>query len=502
MNRQLALLFTATGIGFLMQTMDITAMNVALTAIEKEFDSTLVTIEWVISGYLLAFAVFLVTGGRLADMFGRRKLFLISLFIFAASSLLGGLAQSDLWLIAARVMQGIGAAIMWPCVIGIINVAVPEDKKGLSVGILFGIAGLGQSIGPINGGAFTEFLSWRWVLLINIPFSILAALITFFYLKIEEHEETDETIDYPGITVLSLGLFILMFAFNQSTSWGLESPMTISLLLLAAILIWGFTRIENKAACALIPPDLMRLRDLIVPCIVIALITPAGFTSLLYLPQYMEQFLGYSSLESGLALVPAMVVWTLSAPIGGKFYNRFGPRVIIFIAASSISVSTLLFSFTNAHSGYISFVPGLLALGLGLGVGLSSLTTAGVSAVDKSRSSLAGALVHMFQLGIGALGLVIATTIFTYISKSGLGSTLNRYGAELDKEHLGMLLSGTKFKSEFIAKFSPETGSNIASAIQESYISGMRGAMLFVSIIAFAGALITLFYIRRRPPVH
>ena len=502
MNRQLLLLFAATGIGFLMQTMDITAMNVALSAIETEFDSTLTTIEWVISGYLLAFSVFLVTGGRLADMFGRKKLFLISLLIFAASSLSGGLAQSDLWLIVSRIFQGIGAAIMWPCVIGMINYAVPEDKKGLSVGILFGIAGLGQSIGPINGGAFAEFLSWRWILLINIPFSILAAFITLFYLKIEDPKETDETLDYPGITILSLGLFLLMFTFNQSDSWGLYSPLTISLLILSAILIWAFLRVEKKASSALIPPDLMRLRGLMVPCIIIAFITPGGFTALLYLPQYMEQYLGFSSFEAGLALVPAMVTWTLSAPVGGKFYNRFGPKIIILIASLSMGVSTLLFSFTDAHSDYIWFVPGILLLGFGLGIGLSSLTTAGVSAVDKSRSSLAGAIVHMFQIGIGGLGLVLATSIYTYISRSKLSSSLSHFGTELDHNQLSMLLSGTNFKLQFIEKFSPQTGSKIASAIQESFISGMQGAMLFVSLISFAGALITLAYIRRIPPTN
>jgi len=332
MNRQLVFLFTAMGLGVLMQTMDITAMNVALSSIEKEFGSTLSTIEWVISGYLLAYSVFLVTGGRLADIFGRRKLFYISLAVFSFFSFLGGIAQSEWWLITARIFQGIGAAIMWPSIIGIINASIPSEKRGLSYGLILGIGGLGQSIGPIIGGAFSELLSWRWILLLNVPLCLVAASITFYTLKIKDIKTVGEKIDYAGIATLSFGLIILMYTLNQAESWGLVSPYTITLIVISMVLFWIFLQVEKKVPSALIPTDVMQNKEFVILCIVVALFTPAGFAALLYLPRYMQQFLDFSTFMSGLGLVPAMVLWALSAPASGMLYNRFGPRILVFTA--------------------------------------------------------------------------------------------------------------------------------------------------------------------------
>ncbi|MEQ9618551.1 MAG: MFS transporter [Deltaproteobacteria bacterium] len=498
MSRHLIIVFTAMGIGVLLLAMDISAMNVALPVIEKQFDSHLSKIEWVINGYLLAFSMFIVTGGRLADIFGRKKLFYISILIFSGASLLGGLAQSDTWLICARVVQGFGAAILWPSIIGIINASVSDDRRGLAFGLILGSAGLGQSIGPITGGAFTEFLSWRWILLLNVPLGILTAAITFFSVRIKDVKTHGEKIDYEGIATLSLGLVLLMYALNQSASWGWSSLYTLGLLVLSLILIITFLSIEKRVPSALVPPDLMQNRGFMIPCFVISMISPAFFAALLYLPQYMEQFLGFSSLKAGIGMVPAMLVWAFVSPFAGKLYNVFGPKFIVSAAAVLIALGAFLFSLLTPESGYTSLLPGQVILGIGLGIGFSSITTAAIGAVNQSRSSLAGGLIYMFQIGGGALGLAVSTAIFTDISKRSLASTIGHAGITLngaERNTVENFLSGLESKSRLVEQFSPAVGEKIVSIVHDSYILGLHDAMLFVSLISIAGAVLSLIYI-------
>lgn len=502
MNRHLVIIFIAMGIGVLLLAMDISAMNVAVSGIERHFHSDLSTIQWVINGYLLAFSMFIVTGGRLADIFGRRRLFFIALFIFSSASLLGGLAQSDTWLISARVVQGLGAAILWPCIIGITNASVSDKNRGIAIGLILGSAGLGQSIGPITGGAFTELLSWRWILLFNVPLGLLSAGLTYYSVKIKDTKIPDEKIDYAGIATLSIALVSLMYALNQSTAWGWSSPYTITLITLSAVLILSFLAIEKRVSSALVPPDLMNNSAFMIPCFIIALLSPAFFAVLLYLPQFMQKFLGYDSLKSGIGLVPSMIVWALVSPFAGKLYNHFGPRILSCTAGVLIGLAAFLFSTLHVDSGYTSLLPGQIILGIGLGVGFSTLTTAAIGSVNEARSSLAGGLVYMFQIGGGALGLAVSTTIFSADAKRNIGSLLDIAGisvTEGQRTAMYNYLSGFGSRNELLKEYSPQVGDKIISIIHDSYLSGLHDAMLFVSAIALAGGVISYFFIHSSP---
>src|SRR5262245_12356369 len=208
------------GLAVLILANDFTALNVALPAIEKAFDTNVSTVQWVINAYALVFGVLIVTGGRLADMFGRRRVFFIGTTIFMAFSLLGGLAQNEYWLIAARAAMGVGGALMWPAILGMTFAALPKEKAGLAGGLILGAAGIGQSIGPILGGLLTQYLSWRWTLFINIPIGLIAMFVTWRKVHQPRVDTGEERIDYAGIATLSIGLFSLLFALDQATGWG------------------------------------------------------------------------------------------------------------------------------------------------------------------------------------------------------------------------------------------------------------------------------------------
>src|SRR5262245_9407160 len=218
------------GIAVVVIANDFSAINVALPTMEEDFDTNINTIQWVVNAYALTFGVMIVTGGRLADMFGRRRAFFLGTAIFASMSALGGAAQSEAWLIAARVAMGIGGALMWPAILGMTFAILPAEKAGLAGGIILGAAGLGNPMGPLIVGVLTDSLSWRWIFFLNVPIAIFAVIVTYLLVKVEEPDAGDQRIDYPGITALSVGLVALLVALDQVDDWGWGDPRVIFLL--------------------------------------------------------------------------------------------------------------------------------------------------------------------------------------------------------------------------------------------------------------------------------
>jgi len=393
---------------------DFTAVNVALPTMEADFDTNINTIQWVINAYALTFGVMIVTGGRLADMFGRRNAFFVGAAIFASMSALGGAAQTETWLIAARVLMGIGGALMWPAILGMTYELLPEEKAGLAGGIIIGAAGLGNAVGPLLGGFLTDELSWRWIFFLNVPIALFAVAVTYLLVHVKEPESGERRIDYPGIATLSVGIVSLLVALDQVDDWGWGDPKTIGLLALALVLIASFARLERRAgAHALVPREVMRNESFTASCIAILFMAGTFFAALLYLPQFMEKQLGYSALESGLGMLPFLAVFALASFAAGPLYNRLGAKPLAVVGAALIALGPLLLSFVDEGSGYGALVPGMIVLGIGAGSFIPTATTAGVTSVDDSQTSLAGGIIYMFQIAGGSIGLGLTTTVFS-----------------------------------------------------------------------------------------
>jgi EmrB/QacA subfamily drug resistance transporter len=393
---------------------DFTAVNVALPTMEGDFDTNINTIQWVINAYALTFGVMIVTGGRLADMFGRRQAFFLGSAIFASMSALGGVAPTESWLIAARILMGIGGALMWPAILGMTYEILPEEKAGLAGGIIIGAAGLGNAVGPLLGGVLTQELSWRWIFFLNVPIAIFAVAVTYLLVHVKEPEASEHRIDYAGITTLSIGLVSLLIGLDQIADWGLGDPRVIAMLILAAAMIAAFLPIERRAgAHALVPREVMRNESFTASCFAVLFMAATFFAALLYLPQFMEKQLGYSALESGLGMLPFLAVFALSSFAAGPLYDRVGPKRLAVVGAALIALGPLLFSFVDEGSGYGALIPGMVVLGIGAGSFIPTATTAGVTSVDESQTSLAGGIVYMFQIAGGSIGLGLTTTVFS-----------------------------------------------------------------------------------------
>ncbi len=472
---------------------DITALSVALPEIENDFDSDVSTVQWVINAYALVFGVLIVTGGRLADMFGRRRLFFIGAGIFAVFSLLAGVAQDVWWLIGCRALMGIGGAIMWPAVLGMTYDALPADKAGLAGGLIIGVAGFGNAAGPLLGGFLTDALSWRWVLFLNLPIAAIACFATWRAIPPGTPTGRDR-IDYPGIATLTVGLVALLIALDQVTDWGWTDPRILGLFAVCVLMLLAFGLVERRAGTwALIPRDVIGNPGFRAACIATLMMSAVFFAALLFLPQFFQKILGDSPLEAGAGLLPMMAVFAVTSFVAGGLYNRLGPKLIVSAGATCLTLGAFLISLIERDSGYGALVPGMVVLGIGVGLFYSSITTAAVTALDPSRSSLAGGIVYMFQVAGGSIGLGLTTTVFVTASEDSLQRNLA--GGRLDDKEIDTLhgaLAGTESSAEILARFPRAVADRILELIREAFAAGMQWAFRLVAALALVGLLVSV----------
>jgi EmrB/QacA subfamily drug resistance transporter len=366
--------------------------------------------------------VLIVTGGRLADLFGRRRAFFIGTAIFATFSALGGAAQTEAELIAMRVLMGIGGALMWPAILGMTYAALPEDRAGLAGGFILGAAGIGNAAGPLIGGALTDLLSWRWIFFLNVPVSAFAVFVTMREIKADHPEVEDTRMDYGGILSISVGLVALLLAFDQVIDWGWGDSRIIALLALFVILISSFVFVERRAGDhALVPPDVISNRDFAYTCAAILLMSAVFFASMLYLPQLMINVLGYSPIGAGAGMLPMMATFAAVSFVAGHLYERFGSKPLLILGSGCIAIGPALIALLADRETFGALIPGMAILGLGIGLFYPTATTVGVTSCDESRRSLAGAIIYMFQIAGGSVGLGLTTTVFIGASDRATG---------------------------------------------------------------------------------
>lgn len=402
----------AMAVGVFIIANDFTALSVAIPAIEKDLSVDLSTAQWVINGYALVFGVLIVTGGRLADMFGRKRVFFIGAAIFAAFSFLGGLAPNVWVLLAARFLMGVGGAMMWPAILGMTYGLLPDSKKGLAGGIILGAAGFGNAVGPLLGGTLTDLASWRWIFFLNVPIAAFGVLVTWMVIPKEKTPEGERQIDYGGIAVLSAGLIALLLALDEGTALGWLDVRIIGLFVVAVLALTGFVLVERRAGShALVPSDVLENRQFAAAALAVLLMSALFFAALLYLPQFMMKRLDFSAIQAGAGLLPMMGVFAITSFIAGPLYNRLGPKIVVTTGAVALTIGMFLLSSIAENSDYTVLIPGMAVLGVGVGLFYSSITTAAITALDKSRSSLAGAIVYMSQIAGGSIGLGLNTAI-------------------------------------------------------------------------------------------
>lgn len=397
-----------------MVVLDFSIVNVALPSIQRDLGFSPQSLQWIISAYALTFGGFLLLGGRVGDIFGRRRLFMAGLVIFSTASLLGGLAQSALWLVCARAIQGLGAALVAPAVLSLITTSFAEGRERNNVfGVVGAVASAGFTAGTVLGGILTAGPGWRWVLFVNVPIGALVIALTPVLLHESSTQVSERHLDVAGAIAVTGGLVALIYAIVQGNNAGWLSIQTIGMLLVALILLAIFVGIERRSPVPLVPFRIFRLRTL-TGANLVGLLAPGAFGAMLFvLTLYWQDVRGYSALQTGLAFLPLALALIVTTNVSTRLITRFGVKSMLIAGLAIVLAGLLLLSRIGSAGDYLSTIlPGLLLLAIGMGPVFPGMVIAATAGVSDSEQGLASGLINTSQqVGAGLALAIIAATI-------------------------------------------------------------------------------------------
>jgi EmrB/QacA subfamily drug resistance transporter len=399
-----------------MVILDVSVVNVALPSIRNGLHFTEANLQWVVNAYTVTFAGFLLLGGRAADVLGRRRVFVFGLLLFALASLAGGVAQSQGMLIAARAAQGLGGAVIAPASLSILTTTFAEGAaRNRAVGIWGAMGGAGGAAGVLLGGVITDLLTWRWILFINVPIGIGAALLTQRFILEGRNPGRARNFDLLGAITATLGLSVLVLAIVRTGTIGWGSAQTLGLLAAGLALVAAFVAIEGRfAAAPLMPLRIYASRTLSAANVVIFLVGAAVFAMWFFLSLYLQQVLGYSPLKAGFSFLPMTLCIIAGSALASRVVTAAGPKAILVVGMAFQAAGLLWFTDITAGGGYLSevLVPSLL-VAIGIGLAFVPATIAAVAGVDQRDAGLASGLVNTSRLVGGALGLAVLAALAT-----------------------------------------------------------------------------------------
>jgi EmrB/QacA subfamily drug resistance transporter len=392
--------------------LDASIVNVALPSIGSDLQFSQDDLSWVVNGYTLFFGGFLLLGGRMADLIGRRRLFVAGLILFALASLAGGLATSPGTLIAARAVQGLGAALLSPAALSLVTVIFSEGaERNKALGVWGAVAGSGGAAGVLLGGILTEYAGWEWVLFVNVPIGIAAAIAASRLLP-ESRNEGSRHFDIAGAVSVTAGLSLLVFTIVDANNAGWTSVQTLGLAAVGLALIGAFIAVELRSKAPLVPFGIFRKRTITGTNVVALLVAMALFSMFFFISLYMQQVLGYSAIKSGLSYLPLTAGIIISAGIASSLVTKFGFKPILTTGLVLTAIGLVWFSQVDVGGSYVGDIlfPSLVAA-VGLGFAFVPMTIAAVSGVEAHEAGLASGLINTSQQVGGALGLAILASI-------------------------------------------------------------------------------------------
>jgi EmrB/QacA subfamily drug resistance transporter len=407
-----------------MVILDATIVNVALPSIQHDLGFSQGSLQWVINSYTLVFGGFLLLGGRAGDLIGRKRLFLAGVALFTFASLLDGLSTSSGMLIAARALQGLGAALVSPAALSIITTTFADGTaRTKALGVWGAIAGGGGAVGLLLGGILTDQLSWQWIFFVNIPIGIAAFLLSARYVPESRAEKRPSGFDLAGAVSVTAGLIVLVYTLVKAPDYGWGSASTIGLAALAVALLAGFFVIERRSSAPLVRLGIFRIRSLATANVVMLLVVSGMFAMFFFASIYVQEILGYSPLKAGLAFLPVTVGIIIGAGASQQLLPRLGVRATAVGGMTLAALGLAFISQVPTHGTYAGdLLPGLLAIALGMGLTFVPLTLIATTNIDGNDAGLASGLFNTSQQVGGALGLAILSTLAADRTSNALGS--------------------------------------------------------------------------------
>jgi EmrB/QacA subfamily drug resistance transporter len=452
----------AVAFGLFMIMLDNTVVNVALPSIERDLHMSISGLEWVVTGYALVFAALLITGGKLADMFGRRRIFIVGLVIFTLASLACGLAPNAGFLIGARAVQGIGAALMSPATLSIITATFPPRQRGQAIGIWAGVSALALAIGPLVGGLIVDHISWNWIFFVNVPVGILAIVVSKLVIRESRDTSHEQSIDLPGLLTSGLALFALSYALIEGNTLGWASAEVLGLFVASAVLFVSFVLLERHQRLPMLDLSLFKIGSFTGANVVALLVSLGMFGVFFFVSLFVQNILGYSPTKAGAIFLPMTVLVILVAPMAGKLSDRVGSRWLMGIGMTLLSTSLLLYQRVGIGSDFWTLLPALVLGGIGMAMTMSPMTSAAMASVPVDKAGVGSGVLNSFRqvggsLGIALMGAIVASHIHAPAS-SPLG--------------------------------------------QQEFVNGLHAALAVSAAITFLGAVVAVVLVRTTPQVE
>jgi EmrB/QacA subfamily drug resistance transporter len=406
----------AVAFGLFMIMLDNTIVNVALPTMQRSLGLKVSELEWIVTGYALTFGAFMLTGGKLADLFGRRRIFVVGLVIFSGASLACGLAGGATLLIAARVVQGLGAAMMNPATLSIITVTFPPRQRGTAIGIWAGVSALALAIGPLLGGIITERINWNWIFFINVPIGALAIAAAYAFITESRDTSHEQRLDLPGLVTSAVGLFALSYGLIESNHYGWTSTRILVSFLVAAVFLVAFVLLELHQRLPMLDMKLFKNRVFTGANTVMLLAGLSMFGVIFFVSLYVQNILGYSPIQAGASFLPWTLLIVVLAPQAGRLADRAGPRWLVTGGMLLFSASLFAFSRAGVSASYWDLLPGMILGGIGLSSVMAPTTATAMGSVPRDKAGVGSAVLNSMRqvggsMGVAIMGAIVAQSI-------------------------------------------------------------------------------------------
>jgi len=490
----------ATILASSMAFIDGTVVNVALPALQSSLNATAVDLQWVIEAYSLLLSALLLVGGSLGDHYGRRRIFLIGVALFAAASAACGFAGDIRQLIAARALQGLGAALLVPGSLAIISSSFSENERGRAIGTWSGFSAITAGIGPVMGGWLIEHVSWRAVFFINLPIALLVILISLRHVT-ENSDKENTRVDWLGAILAAAGLGALVYGLIESSRLGFADKSVILVLTAAGALLVVFLFVEARISQPMLPLALFRLRTFTGANLLTFLLYAALGGTLFFLPLNLIQVQHYSATAAGAALLPFILIISFLSRWSGGLIVSYGAKLPLIVGPLIAAIGFGLFMLPNVGGGYwTNFCPPIVILGLGMAISVAPLTTTVMNSVASNRAGIASGVNNAVARTAGLLAIAVLGIVMLHVFSGALDQRLAEYKLPSSASR-SLQAQRTKLAAIAVPEDQdPATQQLIRRAIDESFVSGFRSIMAIGAALAIASAVTALTLIGTIPP--
>lgn len=499
-RRQKILTLLTMCFALFMAMLDNTVVNVALPTIRVDLGASVSDLQWIIDGYVLAFASLLLTGGILGDRYGRKRMFLSGLVVFTVASLACGFSATTGQLIAARALQGVGAALLMPGTLSIITVTFPAQERAKAIGIWAGVSALALALGPTGGGWIVENFNWQFVFFVNVPIGIVGFLIALRVVKESVSEQTRH-LDIPGLALGTSALLLTTWALIESNQYGWSDSRIIAALVLAAALLASFLWWETRSSHPMMPLSFFRIPAFSAGNHVAFSISLGMFGIFFFMTLYMQEIHGFSPLEAGVRFLPMTATIIVAAPLAGRLAGRIGSRLPMTAGLTLAATGLFLLSFLKAETSYAVIWPVFLMLGFGMGFTMTPMTAAVMNSVGPQRAGLGSAMTNTSREIGGVLGIALLGTILSTQLKSSMSGSLAEIPG-LDGRTADGIAAAAGHLQFDPHRLPAQLQASVGQAFSDAFMSGFKLALLFGAAVLASAAVVAWIFIPHGAPAR